>query len=161
MWTSYGSVFLVHVYMRMALTTSCALFAFSSFFFLILLSACWLLYWPTQLEGWWTYEFCYGSSVIQRHIPRDGEEETSYTLGLAQPPLRGAGGSGGSGSMPGGVAPTRDPDAAATAAAAGAASGSAAGAGGGDGVRAPQGSAGSAEETAAPGMFGTCPCALG
>ncbi|GAB0493574.1 hypothetical protein MMPV_004859 [Pyropia vietnamensis] len=80
-----------------------------------------------RLEGWWTYEFCYGSSVIQRHIPRDGEEETSYTLGLAQPPVRGAGGAE---SMPGDATLPRDRDADATAAAGVDASGSEGGAGG-------------------------------
>jgi len=41
----------------------------------------------TQLEGWWTYEFCYGSRLVQRHIPRDGEDDTTYVLGLAPPSL--------------------------------------------------------------------------
>jgi len=27
----------------------------------------------TQLEGWWTYEFCNGSRLVQRHISCDGE----------------------------------------------------------------------------------------
>lgn len=117
--------------------------------------------WPTQLEGWWTYEFCYGSSVIQRHIPRDGEEESAYTLGLAQPPSRGGRGSSGSAAGGGGGG--------AGAAAARARSGSAGGGlggsstshgggGGDDGASAGQGSGGSAEGTPAPGMLGACPC---
>ena len=41
-----------------------------------------------RIEGWWTYEFCYGKHVIQKHvIPRDrnpqpGEQEDTFILGL-------------------------------------------------------------------------------
>ncbi|OSX79997.1 hypothetical protein BU14_0065s0002 [Porphyra umbilicalis] len=45
-----------------------------------------------RLEGWWTYEFCYGSRLVQRHIPRDGEDDTTYVLGLAPPSLARFGG---------------------------------------------------------------------
>lgn len=38
-------------------------------------------------EGWWTYEFCYGQHVVQKHIipkdrdPFDGEIEDTFVLG--------------------------------------------------------------------------------
>jgi hypothetical protein len=35
-----------------------------------------------QLEGWWTYEFCYGKLVQQFH--QEGETRVAlFTLGLA------------------------------------------------------------------------------
>lgn len=40
-----------------------------------------------RLEGWWTYEFCYGKHVVQKHIipkdrdPDDGEKEIEFVLG--------------------------------------------------------------------------------
>lgn len=40
-----------------------------------------------RLDGWWTYEFCYGDKIVQKHnipkerAPYDGEVEDSYVLG--------------------------------------------------------------------------------
>lgn len=39
-------------------------------------------------DGWWTYEFCYGKHVIQKHVipknqdPQPGEQEDAFILGL-------------------------------------------------------------------------------
>lgn len=32
-------------------------------------------------DGWWTYEFCYGNQVVQKHIPLEGEPSTEFVLG--------------------------------------------------------------------------------
>lgn len=40
-----------------------------------------------RVDGWWTYEFCFGEHVVQKHIipkdrePFDGEAEDSFVLG--------------------------------------------------------------------------------
>lgn len=41
-----------------------------------------------RFEGWWTYEFCYGKHVVQKHIiprerePLEGEQEVEFILGM-------------------------------------------------------------------------------
>lgn len=41
-----------------------------------------------RVDGWWTYEFCYGKHVVQKHLippdrdPYPGEKEDIYVLGI-------------------------------------------------------------------------------